>query len=176
MNKEYFLLSQDKRYYMTPKLLGLFDILDKRDISRQGMHKLPKRMIVRAEVREEYDHLDLLDDGLFLVSDDVMTVFSFYEEDFPHKPVVLLCGKTVQMKYNLPIFEEVNCLHESSERNEYNKTVVRKIVLARDRLGSKSVFKIANTYYRHIIIRLDAAESLLRRKMRGLSFQEVEVK
>jgi hypothetical protein len=176
MNTDYFLLSQDKRYNATPRLLGLFNILDRRDVSRKNMHKLPARMVVKAEPRESYDQPDVLDDSLFLVSDTVKHVFSFYEPDFPCRPVILLCGKTVQMTYNLPVFEEIPCLHESSERGEYNKTVIKKIVLARSALGNKSIFKIADTYYRYIVIRLDAAESLLRREVKGLSFCELDVK
>jgi hypothetical protein len=176
MNAEYFLLSQDRRYTLTPRIIGLSYVLDRRDVSPGNMHRLPKRVIVKAESQKEYDCPDVLDAGLFLVSDGVMDVFLLYDKRLPYRPAVLLCGETVQMKYNLPVFGEAECLHGDSERNVYNRTVVKKIVLARDALGNRSVFRIAGTYYRHIVIRLDVAESLLRRKTRGIALYGLETR
>jgi hypothetical protein len=172
--KEYFLLKRDRRYGNAPTPINFFFELGGRKINRKDAYKLPGRTIVDIEKRSEYDRVDLIDGSLFLVSDAVKNVFSFYDDEIFFKTVVLMIGDgSVQMKYNLPIFKEIACFRESGERAG---TVVKKIVLARDSIGTGSIFKIAETRQRHIIVRLDVAESLLRRKLRGLSFTETEVR
>ncbi|MDR1245672.1 MAG: hypothetical protein LBK57_01425, partial [Clostridiales Family XIII bacterium] len=58
----YFLLSHDRRYNNTPRLIGLYYVLDRLDIRRDRAHKLPERPVVRVENSEEYDLPDLLND------------------------------------------------------------------------------------------------------------------
>jgi hypothetical protein len=172
--KEYFLLSGDRRYNRTPRLKNPFSALDKGHINTKEAHKLPERIILEAEERDEYDCPDIFDDRLFLVSEKVKRVFSFYDENMPFKTVVLLCGRgTLQSQYFLPVFEDVFCLHENSEYTEYK--VLKRIVLDREKIRHKSVFRIAG-HTSKAVIRLDAAESLLRRNATGLTFTEAEVR
>jgi hypothetical protein len=170
--REYFLLSQDGRFNRTPRIKNLFYALDKGHINTKDAHRLPERIILETEEREEYDLPDILSDRLFLVSEKAKRVLSFYDKSIPFKTVVLLCGGEAA-QYFLPVFEDVFCLHEQSEYTEFK--ALKRIVLDREKTGDKVVFRIEG-HTSKTVIRLDAAESLLRRKVTGLMFTEAEVR
>jgi hypothetical protein len=172
---KHFILSQDRRYTYAPRLLGLFHILDKNRVSLKHMHKIPKRATVYVRDEEEYDPLDLLDRDLFLVSEEVKDVFLSYDKNIPFGNVVLINeSKTTQMNYFLPILEDVPCVHEDSERLGGK---VKRLVLDGEKTNGRAIFKAdAGTLQRIVIVRLDVAENLLRRGLRGLMFEEAEVR
>jgi hypothetical protein len=172
---KYFLISQDRRYNRTPELLGLFHILDKRDINRRDAHRIPDGMIVYARFREEYDFPDILDGDMLLVSDAAGRVLSFYREDIPFKDVVLIGEKRdFQISYRLPVFEDVDCLHPDSVYGSYK--TLEEPVLDRKKITGKSIFRIEGMDRPNTAVRLDVAESLLRRGLRGFVFTEAKLK
>jgi hypothetical protein len=171
----YFLLSQDRRYNRTPRTFGLFYILDRKDVCPERAHKLPAHMIVRTEDREEYDLPDLLnDDSLFLLSDEAKHVFSFHDKGIVFKTFMLLSRDgNMQAKYNLPVIEDIPCLHGDSEYGEYGE--LKKPILDRGKIFGKSIFRIGEDAQK-LAVRLDAAESLLRGNLKGFVFTEIEAR
>jgi hypothetical protein len=170
---KYFLLSHNRQYVETPRLIGLYYVLDRLDIRRAGAHKLPERPVVRTENREEYDLPDLLnDDNLFLLSDEAKKVFSFYDNDIVFKTMILLSrdGK-MQARYNLPVLEHIACLHKDSEYGKYG--VLESPVLDREKIPGKSIFMFGDDPQRRVV-RLDVAESLLERNLKGFVVTEIE--
>jgi hypothetical protein len=175
MNKEYFILSQDKRYNRAPYILNLLDVLNRAYINRKDAHRLPERSVLYVRDADEYDMPDVLDKDLFLVSKGVSRVFSFYDKDIMFKDIMLIGKRTAeQMPYRLPILEDADCLHGDSE---YSYGSLRKIVLDRKKIGRRSIFRIRDEHLQSAtIVRLDVAESLLRRSFKGLWFTELEVR
>jgi hypothetical protein len=172
---KYLLLTHDKRYTETPRLIGLFYVLDRLDIRRERAHRLPERPVVRVENREEYDLPDLLnDDNLFLLSDEAKRVFSFYNGDILFKMMILLSRDgNMQARYNLPVIEHIACLHKDSEFGEYG--FLERPVLDREKIFEKRIFTIAEDPKKRVV-RLDVAESLLGRGLKGFVFTEIEVR
>jgi hypothetical protein len=171
--KKYFLLSHNREYVETPRLIGFYYVLDRLDIRRAGAHKLPERPVVRVENRKEYDLPDLLnDDNLFLLSDEAKKVFSFYDRDIVFKTMILLShdGK-MQARYNLPVLEHIECLHKDSEIGKYG--VLERPVLDREKIFGKSIFMFGEDPLKRVV-RLDVAESLLERNLKGFVFTEIE--
>ena len=82
-----------------------------------------------------------------------------------------------QVNYYLPIVEELEVLSEATEFN-LNKTVVRKLILDEEKMKqlSKKIFKIKESSKPLIIVRLDIAESLLRRNFKGIKLERVEIR
>lgn len=74
----------------------------------------------------------------------------------------------------MPIFEEIEALSEKSEWN-LNKTVVKKIILDKEKIKDKKIFKIKESEKTLIVVRLDVAESLLRREFKGMCLKRLEV-
>ena len=75
----------------------------------------------------------------------------------------------------MPIFEKIEALSEESEFN-LDRTVVKKIVLDKDKINGIKIFQIKESSKTLIVIRLDVAESLLRRHFRGIKLERLEVK
>jgi hypothetical protein len=174
-NKEYFMLDQDRRYGFAPVILNLLDVLNVSFINRDDAHRLPEHSVLYVRNTEAYDRPDVLNENVFLVSKGVERVFSFYDKDIVFKNVALIAEKaSEQMPYSLPILEDADCLHGDSE---YGYGSLRKIVLDREKVGRRSVFRIRDEHMQCVtVVRLDVAESLLRRGFKGLSFTELEVR
>lgn len=72
------------------------------------------------------------------------------------------------------IFEEVECLSENVELN-LNKMVVKKIILDKEKIKGKKIFKIKESLKSLVIVRLDVVESLFRREFKGMCLERLEV-
>lgn len=172
---DYFLLKQDERYTNTPRLKDMFHKINTRNINRLDAHKIDDVIIFQVIAEERCEYLDVLDKQLFLVSEKMMKIISKYDTNTIFKILPLIDSKQdTQENYYLPIFEEIEALSEKSEFN-LNKTVVKKIVLNKEKIEGKKIFKIKESEKTLVVVRLDVAESLLRRKARGISLERLEV-
>jgi hypothetical protein len=103
------MLSQDRRYAYAPRLLGLYGVLDRGDMTRTRAHRLPKETVLFIEDQDEYEMPDLLDAGFFLVSEEAAHVFSFYDENIPFSDIILLNkAKRTEFRCRLPVFEDMS--------------------------------------------------------------------
>lgn len=98
-----------------------------------------------------------------------------YDPEILFKTVPLIDLKyKKQGNYYMPIFEEVECLSEKAELN-LNKTVVKKIILDKEKIKNKKIFEIKESEKTLVVVRLEVAESLLRREFKGMSLKRLEV-
>ena len=74
----------------------------------------------------------------------------------------------------MPIFQEIECLSENAEFN-LNKTLVKRIILDNKKINGKKIFKIKESSKTLIVVRLDVAESLLRREFSGICLERLEI-
>ena len=172
---DYFLLKQDERYTNTPRLKDIFYKLNVNNINRLNAHKIYDVVIfnVDADVRCEYTYI--LDKQLFLISEKLIKVVFKYDPEMIIKDIPLIDVKRErQENYYLPILEEVNALSNKSEVG-VNKTVYKKIVLNKEKIKGKKIFKIKEISKTLIVVRLDVAESILRRRPKGISLEKLEV-
>lgn len=99
-----------------------------------------------------------------------------YNRNIIFKRTALIDRNNQKQKiYYIPIFEEVETLHKDSKFN-WNKSGLEKIILDKDKIKDKKIFKVKESSERVIVIRLDVAESLLRRKLKGISIERLEIK
>ena len=56
-----------------------------------------------------------------------------------------------------------------------NKTVVEKIVLDKSKINGQKIFRIKESEKPLIVVSLDVAESLLRRRFKGISLERLEI-
>ena len=113
---------------------------------------------------------------MFLVSEEVKKILEKYDPNTIFKTIVLTdFKKSIQVIYYLPIFEEFEALSEDAEMN-LNKTVVKKLILNEQKIKNKKVFKLKESSKTMIIIRLDVAESILRRDFDGIELEKVEIR
>ncbi|NFG57900.1 hypothetical protein FC778_03895 [Clostridium botulinum] len=172
---DYFLLKQDERYTNTPRLKDMFHKINTRNIDRLNAHKIDDVIIFQVTAEERCEYLDVLDKQLFLISEKMMKIICKYDTDIVFKILPLIDSKRhTQENYYLPIFEDIEALDEKSEFN-LNRTIVKKIVLNKKKIEGKKIFRIKESEKTLIVVRLDVAESLLRRKPRGISLERLEV-
>ncbi|MBY6915843.1 hypothetical protein FDB42_16145 [Clostridium botulinum] len=172
---DYFLLKQDERYTNTPRLKDMFHKINTRNIDRLNAHKIDDVIIFQVTAEERCEYLDVLDKQLFLISEKMMKIICKYDTDIVFKILPLIDSKRhTQENYYLPIFEDIEALDEKSEFN-LNRTIVKKIVLNKKKIEGKKIFRIKESEKTLTVVRLDVAESLLRRKPRGISLERLEV-
>ncbi|WP_252250536.1 DUF1629 domain-containing protein [Clostridium sp. ZBS13] len=172
---DYFLLKQDERYTNTPRLKDMFHKINTKDINRLNAHKIDDVIIFQVTAEERCEYLDVLDKQLFLISEKMMKIICKYDTDIVFKILPLIDSKRhTQENYYLPIFENIEALDEKSEFN-LNRTIVKKIVLNKKKIEGKKIFRIKESEKTLVVVRLDVAESLLRRKLRGISLEKLEV-
>lgn len=171
----YFLLEQDKGYTDIPVPLGWYEILAPGK-AMESLKKLPRRTIFKIKTGENTVFLDFMTDPVVMVSEKVKECLELYEPNIPFKEIVLLDRrKKMSRGYFVPFLTELNCLAEESEYTNWNYDL-KKAVLDGSKLKDKAVFTVKGPQKLNIAVRLDAAESLLRRSVKGLMFKEMEVK
>ncbi|WP_236896151.1 imm11 family protein [Clostridium beijerinckii] len=171
----YFLLKQDEEYTNAPVLINVFNKVDFRNINLLNAHKIDDILIFNVKCNENTEFLDILDRNLFLISEKMKKIIEKYDPKMLFKtiPLINLYHKK-QENYYMPIFQEIECLSEKAELN-LNRTVVKKIILDKEKINGKKIFKIKESEKTLIVVRLDVAESLLRREFRGMCLKRLEV-
>ncbi len=110
-----------------------------------------------------------------MISEGVKEIIDKFNTDALFKSLPLIdYAHDKQKNYFLPIFEEIDALSDKAELN-LNKTVVKKIVLDKEKIKDKKIFKIKESSKPLIVIRLDVAESLLRRGFKGIKLECLQV-
>jgi len=172
---DYFLLKQDERYTNIPKLKDVFNKIDVRNINLLNAHKIDDILVFFIKADKESKFLDILDNQLFLISYEMSEILKKHDQNIILKTIPLIDQVNKKQKnYCLPLFDEIEALSENAEFN-LNKTVVKKIILDKEKIQDKKIFKIKEIFKPLIVIRLDVAESLLRRNYKGISLERLEV-
>lgn len=172
---DYFLLKQDERYVNTPRLKDIFYKINVKNINRLNAHKIDDVIIFQVDAEETCEYIDILDKQLFLISEKLIKVISKYDPEIIIKTLPLIdLKRSRQENYYLPILEEVEAINEKFEFAA-NKTVYKKIVLDKEKIQGKKIFRIKESSKNLVVVRLDVAESILRRKPRGIYLEKLEV-
>ena len=173
---DYFLLKQDDRYTNVPYLIDVFKNINKKNLNLIDAHRIQEITVFNVKTDESSLFLDILDNQLFLISDGMEKILSKFNEKVIFKKIALIDHiKKRQGNYSLPIFEEIEALSEEAELN-LNMTEIKKIVLDKEKIKGRKVFKIKEGSKTLIVVRLDVAESLLRRHFMGIKLERLEVR
>ena len=117
---------------------------------------------------------DVIDAPVFLVSDSLKKLLSAYDPEVIYRRVALnLVEERIQKKYWLLLTEKIDCLDGSSE--QYANGWDKRIVLNREQIGRRRVFKVRDIRVPRVFVNLEVAESILRRNFEGILLRPVEV-
>lgn len=172
---DYFLLKQDEWYTDTPILYDVMKKVDIRDINRIDEHRIPDTLIFYVKAKADSSFTDILDGQLYLISERLKSIIEKYDADavFKFLPLIDMENKK-QENYFLPILEDVEALSPNSVFN-VNKTVIKKIVLDGKKIDGKRIFRVKESIKPLVVVRLDAAESILRRNFKGIKLERLFV-
>jgi hypothetical protein len=172
---KYFWLQQDPDFIYAPVIVEAVGKISRRDITPEYAHKIADITTFSVAGKGEVDFLDLLSKPFFLVSPLLKDTISMYLPKLSFKRVILKNRvQNIHQMYFLPIFAAVDCLSEKSVMTP-DQSITRHLVLKKDALGEKAIFQVRHSRQILIIARLDAAESILRRRFRGIRLSQVDI-
>jgi len=171
---KYFLLETNKLYDTAPDIVDWYGKIDVRNIKTGSSHLLPKRLLLSIAPNPDTVFTDVICHPFLLVSSMVRDTIKLYEPNMVFKEIILLDGANeLSSVYYLPILPEVDCLSGESELN-LDRSVIKKAVISLPAVGDNSIFKIAGVTGNYIVVRLDLAESILRREARGIGLEDIQ--
>lgn len=172
---DYFRLEQDKRLP--------FNIWIRRVMMLEGIHTAMrndysglKDMNAVEVTGDSYgEYPDVFDKQLFLIKGGVKDSFDLHIPHISYKEFFLI-DKTHKSyeRYYAPVLPVIESLSEQSECSA-DKSVVARAVLRKNCLPEESIFQVGGVADRVIIVRLDAAESILRRSPKGTHLSHVDL-
>lgn len=171
---EYFMFKLDADFTHAPNLINWFSTFDVRMIRPDAAAGIPYRNLIEISPDEALIFSDLITMPYLLISERLRPLIEAYEPLVEFKDIILLDKVNKQYAlYYLPILDTVDCLHKSSELN-LDHSIIRKAVFDRSKIKEQILFRIGGVKNTYIAVRLDLAESLLRRKAVGLYLEPIE--
>lgn len=171
---KYFLIKTDTLYTDIPDIKNWFTVFDKRDIDNETSYKIPNRLLLQILPNKKTIFTDVLSFPYFMVTEKLKDVIKMYEPTTIFKEIILLDSKNGLSKaYYLPILNKVDCLSEKSELT-LDKSSIINAVLDLEKVKDNCIFKISSVKDSFYVIRLDMAESFLRRGAKGIGLTDVE--
>jgi hypothetical protein len=172
---DYFLLKQDERYKDVPVIMQLSSKIDIKNLNYEDIHNVPDTVIFYVKATPESSYLDIMDRDLFLVSEKLKKLLEKYQPDTVFKTIVLIDSENKrQEKYFLPVFKKVDALSPKCEFTR-DKSVITKLILKKDGIMDYKIFSVSDGVKPTVIVRLDAAESILRRYFKGVCLKRIPI-
>lgn len=170
---KYFLLETDEKN-RNPYNINRNRKLDIRLILKGDLGRLPMWNTVEMEFPMEGFFPDLICNPCIMLSEMLVKTIVMYHPEIPCKGIKLWDRKSgANATYYLPVFDELTCMSDQTEFNSVGNRIVR-LVLDRNRIGSKAVFRVKGFDRNSIVGRLDFVESILRRGAGGIRLSEIE--
>lgn len=178
MNSEkYYLIGTDSLCHQIPRIIDWNKVIREDFINKELCHKLDDVSIVYVEkVDSGLIYPDVLDTNAFMLSELAYSVLKIYERSTVVKQVCLLEeGTRTINKYYLPILKEADCLSEESIFIRGRQ--IDKGILIKEQLPDLAIFRLKGDIDgRNVVVRLDFAESLLKRGAKAVALKELKVK
>uniref|UniRef100_UPI0006D0E029 hypothetical protein n=1 Tax=Clostridium sp. NkU-1 TaxID=1095009 RepID=UPI0006D0E029 len=171
---DYFRIREDRSYFYTPDITNLWDIVNRRAaMALKNESNISDINVGFARSEKQLDYVDVLDHQLFLVSEGIKRVLSIYDPSLIFKNLFLLNNLDGSyFNYYAPLFTEVDCLPEMYKIMTH-RNKLEKLIIKAKAVEDYSVCKVAGIDTDIVIIRLDVAESLLRRGFTKLILERV---
>jgi hypothetical protein len=135
------------------------------------MDKLNLQFQIREQDTTEY--VDFIEKPVPLLSDRGKQIIEKYVPKLYVKSVVLKDMKQLRQElYWLIVPPRIDCLSEQSEF--YKDGTLKRLVIDESKAAPYKIFKVEGIMEEYILIRLDVAESLLRRDFTGIRLKKVE--
>lgn len=163
---DYFWIRQDKRYCHTPVIQDFYSTFKRKDFVEESAARIPEKNAVITNSLIALDYVDILDDQMFAVSQTVRDIFRMYEPSMEFKDFCFLNNTlNTYYCYFTPVLDVIPCLKGYETHTP---------VLIKERVMDSSILRVQDAREEMVIIRLDVAESLLRRGVRKYKLYQVK--
>ncbi len=172
---DYFLLKTDERCQNLPQL-QLPKELSPTRITKKSIQKLgtASMIYVKENIGMDTVYPDYFEKPLPLIADKFQRILQKYQPDMILHRVMLIEKKSgAQKAYHLMLPPEIACVHEQAAGMDAAGNI-QEFVLDVEKVGTQKIF-LAKDYGRQLLVRLDVAESILRREPNGIWFEPVKM-
>ncbi|MCL1989319.1 MAG: hypothetical protein FWG67_00350 [Defluviitaleaceae bacterium] len=116
--------------------------------------------------------LDIYTWPLYLVSEKVKEVIEAYEHRVIFKPVILAnIEHRIQKRYHLMMVDQIDAI---AKETTYRLDKITKLVIDESKTEGRGIFEISTSKDHYLIVKLNVMESMLRRDVQGLDWEEIE--
>lgn len=172
---EYFQMSQDKTIPNAVEPVGVLKVIEKDMIKQQNFSKsdeIPVQFEIKDNDSTEY--IDFIEFPVPLVSDRMKNILCKYDDRTFFKPIFLAdIKRSRQDIYWLMVPGKIDCLSQKSEMDLNG--AMKRIVIDYEKVRYNKIFTIKGIVENIIIVRLDVAESILRRGFTGIRLTRLEM-
>jgi hypothetical protein len=173
---EYFRLEQDKRLSNAVTIANFNSIIGRYEVLHGDYSKIDNVVVTFASKNEYNWFPDVMDKQLLLISESMKDVFDLYLGKFLHKLFCILDNdKRTHAYYYLPIFPFIDCLSFTESKYAPDKTLFHEIALEEEKIPNTPIFLVDKVLTQMLIVNLEVAESILRRKMKGIRLRKVKI-
>lgn len=172
---KYFMLETDKSNNNLPQIVDWYSRIDEKNMIPERYQHIPFRTMMKMKANASTDFNALIVKPFLLLNGEAKELLSKFEPNMQYKEIVLINQPNHLMnQYFFPLLEVVDCLTSDSVRNMDHSLLV-KGKLDKSKLEDQAIFMLAGLRNRHIVLRMDLAEALLRRNICGYQLKEIEV-
>ena len=176
MSERYFLIGTDESYEPLPLMIDVRKSIKEEYLEEGESYKQAGMSLVniRDSFDEQVKYPDIMDRGIFMLSDEAYEIFKLYEPATIIKRVLLMGGNSNKVyEYIIPILKRIDCLSNRTifKRGRY----IDKGILIGKNIPDIALFKIPSVDGMCTVARLDFVESLLKRGMKGICLQTLEI-
>jgi len=171
---DYFILNQNAKLKNVPKLTLLEQATDAKNENLLTNPHLEQTLMLQASSSPVNEYPSLFETPLMLVANDFKKILSQYQQNLEFQMALLVeTNREHQAVYQLIKAPFVNCL--ANENDHETSQNLHKLTLDASAIGTNRIFRVTG-YPQKLIVRLDVAESLLRRDFIGVEFEPVKLK
>lgn len=166
---KYFKIKEDITIENRPKILGF-----KSSFTKAEYIDKDNNMLYVKSTGTYIDYTDYLDKTLLLTSDMFKEVVKIYHKDYIYKTVALReeDEPNIRVYWNIEMPDENKCLSNLTTFN--HDGTLNKIVIDEKKADGLCMLRLKNKLWNIYVVRLDMAESLLRRGLLGFTLEELE--
>ena len=176
MSERYFLIGTDESYEPVPLMIDVRKSIKEEYLEEGESYKQAGMSLVniRDSFDEQVKYPDIMDRGIFMLSDEAYEIFKLYEPATVIKKVLLMEENSNEVyEYIIPILKRIDCL--SNRTTFIRGRYIDKGILIGKNIPDTALFKIPNVDGMCTVARLDFVESLLKRGMKGICLQALEI-
>lgn len=179
MKMEYLRLCRNKKMNNPFVVEGLDNQIYVANPSREQFGKIPKSMVTYFDYAPDFDVPDYVVTPTPMVSSRLRKVFHMYDDSIEFKSVQNYTSQEkdafkLAPSYYVYYVEQTPCLHKDSIIAPNG--AVTDLVLKGSELRNKDIIVVGGIQEKITIVSLALAESILRRRMFGIDFEEVKIR
>lgn len=172
---EYYRIKMSSAVSNYIKIEKLDTSVYKPDCSQEEFEQLPKGIVAYYHDVRGMEIPDVLQRPLFLVKENVKDILQMYDENIKGKPIKVFAHERnidIAPTYWILNYEDIDCI--SPNVKIYPNGEVEELILNKNKIGRKDVFRVKGTKETFVIVSMAVAESMLRRQVYGVEFERVK--